>query len=83
MDALARTPRQIGAVIQRARRQRSWTQSYLAQRSGLRQGTISDIERGAKTARLDSILAILAALDLEIRIGPRSKGAAADIEALF
>ncbi|RFP86246.1 helix-turn-helix domain-containing protein [Rhodobacteraceae bacterium 63075] len=83
MSTLARTPKQIGTIIQRARKQRDWTQSDLAERAGLRQGTISVIEKGDKPAKLDSILAVLAALDLEFRVGERSKGAGQDIEELF
>jgi len=83
MSNLARTPKQIGTIIQRARKQRNWTQSDLAERAGLRQGTISVIEKGDKPAKLDSILAVLAALDLEFRVGERSKGAGRDIEELF
>lgn len=83
MSDLARTPRQIGSIIQRARKKRGWTQMKLAERAGLRQATISMIERGEKPAKLESILAVLAALDLEFRIGERSKGHGSDIEELF
>lgn len=83
MSELARTPRQIGAAIQRARKKHGWTQAQLAERAGLRQATISVIERGETPAKLNSILAVLAALDLELRIGARSKGDGSDIEALF
>lgn len=83
MKELARTPKQIGTIIQRARKKRDWTQAQLAQRAGLRQGTISLIETGEKPAKLDSILAVLAALDLEFMIGARIKGSASDIEELF
>ena len=55
----------------------------LAERAGLRQATISMIERGEKSAKLESIQAVLAALDLEFRIGERSKGHGSDIEKLF
>ena len=80
---LARTSKQIGTIIQRARKKRGWTQTQLAERAGLRQATISVIESGDKPAKLDSILAVLAALDLEFRVGERSKGAGQDIEELF
>lgn len=83
MSDLARTPRQIGTIIQRARKKRDWTQMKLAERAGLRQATISMIESGEKPAKLESILAVLAALDLEFRIGERSKGHGSDIEELF
>ena len=83
MSDLARTPRQIGAIIQRARKKRGWTQTQLAERAGLRQATISVLETGDKPAKLDTILAVLAALDLEFMVGERSKGAGRDIEELF
>lgn len=83
MNDLARTPRQIGTLIQRARKKRNWTQMQLAERADLRQATISVIESGEKPAKLESILAVLAALDLEFRIGERSKGHGSDIEELF
>lgn len=83
MTDLARTPKQIGTIIQRARKKRGWTQTQLAERAGLRQATISIIESGTTPAKLDSILAVLAALDLEFLIGARTKGHGQDIEELF
>ena len=83
MTELARTPKQIGTIIQRARKKRDWTQTDLAERAGLRQATISLIECGEKPAKLDSILAVLAALELEFRIDRRAKGSPQDIEELF
>lgn len=83
MNTLARTPRQIGSILQRARKRRGWTQADLAIRAGIRQATISLIESGNTAAKLKTLLATLAALDLEIQIGPRSKGSADDIEDLF
>jgi len=83
MANLARTQKQLGTIIQRVRKRRGWTQTQLAEQAGLRQATISIIERGKKPAKLDSILSVLAALDLEIRIGTRTKGREQDIEGLF
>lgn len=83
MSDLARTPKQIGAVVRRARRQCGWNQSHLGERAGVRQETGSAIETGTAVARIETILAILAALDLELRIAPRTRTDAADIESLF
>lgn len=83
MTELARTPKQIGTVIQRARMRRGWTQAQLGERAGLRQATISLIESGEKPAKLDSILAVLAALELEFKIGARARAQASDIEDMF
>jgi HTH-type transcriptional regulator / antitoxin HipB len=58
----------------RARKQRGWSQSQLAERVGVRQGTISLIETGNPATKLDTLLAILAALELELQVGSRVTG---------
>lgn len=83
MVDLARTPSQIGNLIRRARKQKDLSQSQLGEQTGLRQETISLIETGHPAAKLETILAILAALDLELRIRPRLKRTAADLEDIF
>ncbi|MEJ8572756.1 helix-turn-helix domain-containing protein [Microbaculum marinum] len=80
---LARNPRQLGSIIRRARKRLGWNQSQLGAKAGVGQDTISLLETGNSSANLQTIFAVLAALDLEIRIAPRSKGTAADIEKLF
>ena len=83
MKDLARDPRQVGNLVRRARKKQGLSQSQLGEKAGLRQETISLIETGHPAAKLQTILGILAALDLELRIVPRSKGQAADIEEIF
>ena len=83
MSDLARTPKQIGTIVQRARKKMGWNQTQLGEKAGLRQETISLIETGNPAAKLETILAVLAALDMEFRITPRSKAQAADIEDIF
>lgn len=78
MSDLARTPRQIGTIIRRNRKRLAWSQSKLGERVGLRQETISLIENGNPAARLDTMLAVLAALELEFRIAARSRNASVD-----
>lgn len=78
MSDLARTPRQIGTIIRRNRKRLAWSQSTLGERAGLRQETISLIENGNPAARLDTMLAVLAALELEFRIAARSRNASVD-----
>lgn len=74
MTELARSPSQIGNAIRRARKRRGWSQSDLGARAGLRQETISLIESGHPAAKLETLLAVLGALDLEFLIATRSKG---------
>jgi HTH-type transcriptional regulator / antitoxin HipB len=83
MTDLARNPTQIGNLIRRARKRHGWSQTRLGENAGLRQETISLIETGNPATRLDTIFAVLAALDLEFQIGARSKGQAATIEDIF
>jgi len=71
---LARDPKQIGNLIRRARKRRGFSQGALGAKAGLRQETISLIENGNEAAKLETILKVLSALDLEFRIAPRSKG---------
>jgi HTH-type transcriptional regulator/antitoxin HipB len=82
-EHLGRNPKQIGNIIRNARRQRGWSQMLLAEKTGLRQETISLIETGNPATKLDTILSVLAALDLELRIALRSKGQPVAIEELF
>ncbi|MDX8512548.1 helix-turn-helix domain-containing protein [Mesorhizobium captivum] len=83
MIELARNPIQIGNVIQRERKRRGWNQTQLADKAGLRQETISLIETGNPATRIETILAVLVALDLELRIAARSAAKTSDIEDLF
>lgn len=83
MSDLARTPKQIGNLIRRTRKARGLSQTRLGGKAGLRQETISLIESGNPAAKLETILAVLAALDLEFRIAPRSKSGATGIEDIF
>ncbi len=83
MHDLARDSRQIGNLVRRARKKCEWSQSVLANKAGLRQETISLIETGSANTRIETLLAVLAALDLELLIAPRSKGSDEDIKRLF
>ncbi len=78
MSDLARTPTQIGTTVRRNRKRLGWSQGELGERAGLRQETISLIENGNPAVRLDTLLAVLAALDLEFRIAARSRKAGVD-----
>ncbi|MFA7275884.1 MAG: helix-turn-helix domain-containing protein [Pseudobdellovibrionaceae bacterium] len=72
MAHLARSPEQIGNAIRRARKKMGISQSELGERTGLRQATISQIEKGHPAAKLETVLGILAALNLEFQIDSRS-----------
>ncbi|MGA2543361.1 MAG: helix-turn-helix domain-containing protein [Verrucomicrobiota bacterium] len=73
MNSLARDPKQIGNLIRRARKSQKLSQKDLGARASLRQETISLLENGNGSARIETLLAVLAVLDLELQIASRSK----------
>jgi HTH-type transcriptional regulator/antitoxin HipB len=83
MDQIARTGPQFGAALRRRRKQTGLSQQALADRVKLRQATISRLEGGDAGTKLGTLLDVLAALDLEIVVRPRTKGRPADIEHMF
>ncbi len=83
MNQSARTAKQIGAIIRRARRKAGLTQTELGKRIGLRQATISKLEAGQPATQLNTLLDALTALGLEITIDERSKGAFRNLEDLY
>lgn len=83
MDQLARSAKQIGAAIRRRRRAMGLTQAELGKRAALRQATISAIEAGEAGTQLDTLFALLAALDLELAIRTRTKAAPGAVSDIF
>jgi len=81
MVDLARSPKQIGNLIRRARKKRTLSQQELGKKTGLRQETISLVENGNPSAKIETLLAVLSALDLEFQVAPRSKGWDAETES--
>ena len=73
MHDLVRDPKQLGNVLRTARKRQGLSQTALALRVILRQADISKIENGYSPTKLRNLLAILAPLDLEMRVAARSK----------
>lgn len=83
MSHIARSPKQLGNLIQRARKQRGMTQTDLANLAGLRQELISKIEGGHEGTKLSSIYTLFAALGLELIVDARQGKPSKDIEDIF
>jgi HTH-type transcriptional regulator / antitoxin HipB len=83
MDQIARTPKQLGTILRRRRKDLGLSQEALTSRIHLRQATISALENSATDARLGTLFDALAALDLELVVRPRTKGSAKEIEDMF
>ena len=73
MTQIIRLPSQLGALIQSARLRRNMTQQQLASLIGKRQKTISAIENGSDGTKLDTLLSVIAMLDLDLQIVPRRR----------
>lgn len=83
MNALARSTTQLGTIIRNARKSKGLSQTKLGELAGLRQASISAIESGKPSTRLDTLMSVLAALDLELSVTSRSKGSSNDLESIF
>jgi HTH-type transcriptional regulator/antitoxin HipB len=82
MEQTSRTPQQLGAALRRYRKYRGMTQQQLGDRICKRQATISSLE-SATGGAIETLLAVLSALDLELVVRPRSKSDGADLEDIF
>lgn len=65
---IVRNEKQLGALIRTARKKKGWRQVDLARQASMRQQLISELENGASSSRLDTILKILAALELDLDV---------------
>lgn len=83
MDQMARNEKQLGAILRRARKQADLTQTELGQKLHLRQGTVSRLEAGEPAVQLNTLMAALAALNLELVVRSRTTTEAVDIESIF
>lgn len=73
MNQIVRLPSQLGALIQTTRLRRNMTQQQLASLIGKQQKTISAIENGSEGTKLDTLLSVIAVLDLDLQVIPRRK----------
>ncbi|MBD0416854.1 helix-turn-helix domain-containing protein [Oryzicola mucosus] len=82
-EQIARTEKQLGAILRRARKQARLSQSTLGEQIHLRQGTVSRLEAGEPAVQLRTLMEVLSALNLELVVRARSQGSLTDIEDLF
>lgn len=83
MEQVTRTPKQLGTLLRRRRREIGLSQEALASRIHLRQATVSAMETSAADTRLGTLFDTLAALELEVVVRPRTKGSPREFEELF
>lgn len=80
---IARSPKQLGAIIRNVRRKQKLTQTELGAKTRLRQATISKIENGEGAVKTETLCDVLAALGLELVVRERGKLSPKDIEDIF
>ncbi len=73
MGRIIRNNNDLGEAIRRARKSQDLRQVDVAQKASVRQALVSNIENGATTSKLDTVIRVLAALDMDLSIVPRSK----------
>jgi HTH-type transcriptional regulator/antitoxin HipB len=73
MGKIVRNNKDLGEAIRLARKNKALRQVDVAQKASVRQALVSDLENGATTARLDTVIRVLAALDMDLSIVPRRK----------
>jgi HTH-type transcriptional regulator/antitoxin HipB len=73
MGKVIRSSKDLGAAIRLARKDKDLRQVDVARKASIRQALVSDIENGTTTARLDTVIRVLAALDLDLSVVPRRK----------
>lgn len=72
MKQILSLSRQLGPLIQSARKSAGLTQTELAQRLGISQSRISAMELDPGTINVDQLLALLSALNHEVIVQPKS-----------
>jgi HTH-type transcriptional regulator / antitoxin HipB len=66
------TTKQLANYLQDTRHNQGISQSKIAEKIGLRQGTVSNFEQNPASTKLDTLFKLLSALELEIEIKPRN-----------
>lgn len=71
-NLIVRSESELGRALQRARKLNGLTQVNLAHRVRIKQATISSLENGNPGTTLRTLMLVLAAMDLELVVRPRS-----------
>lgn len=73
MDYKVISPQSLGEALRAARKKKGMSQKEIGKSVGIDQPSISTIERGESSVRVDTLFRLLAALDMELVIQPRQK----------
>ena len=73
MTVPIRNNKELGEAIRAERLRQNLRQLDLARKASVRQAMISDMENGVRSAQVDNVLKVLAALGLDLAVVPRRK----------
>ena len=73
MEKIIRNNKDLGETIRLVRKSQNLRQIDVAQKASVRQALISELETGVTTAKLDTVIRVMAALDMDLAIVPRRK----------
>ena len=82
MTQASRTQKQLGAALRRYRKKLGVSQEELGSRISKRQATVSNLEADG-SGTLETLFAVLSALELELVIQPRSKSDGVKLGDIF
>lgn len=71
LEIRTRAPDQMGHALERFRARSGLSQAAVAKSAGIRQATVSSVEKGLGTTKLETVYSVCAALGLEIVLRPR------------
>lgn len=80
---LARGGPELGAALRRRRRALKLSQAQVAERAGVKQSTVSSAEAGGPGTKLQTLIDLMAVLELELVVQPRSSDKSTAIEDIF
>jgi len=70
---IIRNNKEFGEIVRKTRLKQKLRQVDLARKASVRQALISDLENGVTSARLDTVIKVLAALGKDLFVVPRQK----------
>ncbi len=73
MSVIIRNNKEFGEAVRRARLKQRLRQVDLARKASVRQALISELENGTTSAKLDTVIKVLAALEMDLSVVPRRK----------
>jgi HTH-type transcriptional regulator/antitoxin HipB len=73
MERAIRNNKELGETIRLVRKNKRMRQVDVAKKASVRQALVSELENGATYAKIDTIIKVLAALEMDLTIVPRRK----------